>query len=561
MGQLNTNNRRRPRPAEPPHDPSKRAPVLAPFVDARPAPPRPVVPQPAPGTPAPVDTPFRARALAFACGRDAALGAASPLRVLPAALAHTVLALAAPPRVVTAAQDGTARVWELETGCCTAVCRGHRGGVLCVAAAGSRVCTGGADTTVRVWDAATGACVRVLRDSRHHVMALCIVRDSDNSSGDSMLVCGSKDGHVRVYGLADGGLRATVAAAGPVCSLVHDAAAHTVVAGLANGTLLCLDTRTWAPRGAPVRAHSSLVNVLHLGLSLALPPPPPPPSSAAGQAEPAQAAAAPAAPAAQGEEVRDEEEGEDEDDNNSRGGNRSDSGERRERRTIVSMSNMMQTAITVWDADTWERVAHVEDRDAVATDVQMVARAGAGRRPCLVATTQAGAVVEYDALTGARTRVVVPPLRSIPARCLVVLPARSIDLGNAWYTSTKASTDAATDAAAAAAAPEPMLPQDLVAQETGAAERDAAAREHAEDEAAAVQAAARTWPAGVLGACPVTRAARALVAGLLSGACSVCDFPRGDRVLTLPVPQQGRGHTDAVNAVAVLEPCAPSLLP
>lgn len=537
MGQLNSNNQhRRARPAEEAPAPSKRAPALGPLLAARTT----AAPV-APTTPA-LETPFRARALAFACGLDAVLGASSPVRALTADLAQTVLALAAPPRVVTASQDGTARVWDLETGACAAVCRGHRGGVLCVATAAGRIYTGGVDTKVRVWDAATGTCLRVLSDSRHHVMALCIVpsrsgfddeeggmvdkeKEEEEGGGGGALVCGSKDGHLRVYGLEDGVLRATVATAGAVCSLVHDAAAHTVVAGLANGTLVRYDTRTWTPRGTPLNAHSSVVIALRMGLEI-----PVPPEAVAGEAAAAEGAAAAGEQAAETRKPR-------------------------TRRTLVSLSNTMLTTIGVWDADTGAAVARVEDREATVTDVQMVVRTHTARRPVLVASTGHGAVLEYDALTGSRTRIVVPPLRTIPVRCLLVLPDRNIDLGTAWYSTSSSSTSssetagAGTATAITAVAAAPMTEQSIAEMEEFAAERAEAAREHDEDEAAAC--------AGRAGA---GRAARALVAGLLSGTCSVCDYPRGDRVLALPAPPHGGAHTDAVNAVAVLERRSPHRL-
>ena len=69
-------------------------------------------------------------------------------------------------RVLTASEDGTARLWDAATGAETAVLRGHEER-RCVSAVfspdGARVLTASDDGTARLWDAATGAETAVLR--------------------------------------------------------------------------------------------------------------------------------------------------------------------------------------------------------------------------------------------------------------------------------------------------------------------------------------------------------------------------------------------------------------
>ena len=59
-------------------------------------------------------------------------------------------------------EDGTARVWDPETGQQRATLEGHQGSIWCVrplTVAGKRLlATGGSDGTVRIWDPGTGAC-------------------------------------------------------------------------------------------------------------------------------------------------------------------------------------------------------------------------------------------------------------------------------------------------------------------------------------------------------------------------------------------------------------------
>ena len=67
-------------------------------------------------------------------------------------------------RVVTASEDGTARIWDAETGAQLRTLEGHTGFVYCCAFSpdDARVVTASEDETVRIWDAETGAELRTL---------------------------------------------------------------------------------------------------------------------------------------------------------------------------------------------------------------------------------------------------------------------------------------------------------------------------------------------------------------------------------------------------------------
>ncbi|KAJ1456270.1 WD40-repeat-containing domain protein [Pelagophyceae sp. CCMP2097] len=64
-------------------------------------------------------------------------------------------------RLVTASDDGTARLWDAETGALQATLEGHTGGVDSCACAfspsGERIVTASYDETAQLWDAKTGA--------------------------------------------------------------------------------------------------------------------------------------------------------------------------------------------------------------------------------------------------------------------------------------------------------------------------------------------------------------------------------------------------------------------
>ena len=48
------------------------------------------------------------------------------------------------------------KLWDVDTGQCLHVLRGHMHQIYSVAFDGVRIASGGLDTTVRVWDAVTG---------------------------------------------------------------------------------------------------------------------------------------------------------------------------------------------------------------------------------------------------------------------------------------------------------------------------------------------------------------------------------------------------------------------
>lgn len=51
------------------------------------------------------------------------------------------------------------QVWDIDTGACLHVLRGHIHQIYSVAFDGERVASGGLDTTVRVWDSHTGCVI------------------------------------------------------------------------------------------------------------------------------------------------------------------------------------------------------------------------------------------------------------------------------------------------------------------------------------------------------------------------------------------------------------------
>ena len=126
-------------------------------------------------------------------------------------LGHTkwvraVCAYASPdgPRLASASEDGTARIWDPATGTCEHTLTGHQGAVnavcACTTAAGLRLATGGEDGTVRIWDPATGTCEHTLPGHDGDVYALCAYPTADGLR----LAAGYGNGTVRIWDPATG---------------------------------------------------------------------------------------------------------------------------------------------------------------------------------------------------------------------------------------------------------------------------------------------------------------------------------------------------------------------
>jgi WD40 repeat protein len=103
-------------------------------------------------------------------------------------------------RIVSAAQDDTARVWDARTGTPLASFSGHAGPVRAVAFSpdGKRVVTGGADRTARVWDPADGRQVLELKGHPHVVGTVAFSPDG------GQIATGCQDQKVRVFDVKTG---------------------------------------------------------------------------------------------------------------------------------------------------------------------------------------------------------------------------------------------------------------------------------------------------------------------------------------------------------------------
>ena len=103
-------------------------------------------------------------------------------------------------RAVSAGDDKTLRVWNLETGRCLRVLEGHSGTVRSVSVTpdGRRAVSASADKTLRVWELETGRCLRVLEGHSGTVTIVSVTPDGLRA------VSASADGTLRLWNLETG---------------------------------------------------------------------------------------------------------------------------------------------------------------------------------------------------------------------------------------------------------------------------------------------------------------------------------------------------------------------
>ncbi|HAJ18913.1 MAG TPA: hypothetical protein DCL95_02435 [Rhodospirillaceae bacterium] len=98
------------------------------------------------------------------------------------------------PRVISASDDGTARIWDGDTGTVLHVLQGHEKKVVAIASSpdGQQVATASWDRTVRLWDATSGQVLKTFTGHTNSVNDVVF-----NASGDALISAGY-DGDIRV---------------------------------------------------------------------------------------------------------------------------------------------------------------------------------------------------------------------------------------------------------------------------------------------------------------------------------------------------------------------------
>ncbi|EST07268.2 WD40 repeat [Kalmanozyma brasiliensis GHG001] len=100
------------------------------------------------------------------------------------------------PIAVSGSRDSTLRVWNVETGEQVHLLAGHQHSVRCIEVAGNQVASGSYDGTCRIWDLDTGRCLHTLRGHIHYIYAVAF--------DGKRVATGSLDSTVRVWSAETG---------------------------------------------------------------------------------------------------------------------------------------------------------------------------------------------------------------------------------------------------------------------------------------------------------------------------------------------------------------------
>ncbi len=103
-------------------------------------------------------------------------------------------------KIISGSEDGTIRIWDVESGKYLKVLEGHTGPVTSVVFdhIGEKIISGSEDGTIRIWDIDAGKCLKVL--AKHTDTVTSIVYNHKNHT----LVSGSIDKNIRVWDIETG---------------------------------------------------------------------------------------------------------------------------------------------------------------------------------------------------------------------------------------------------------------------------------------------------------------------------------------------------------------------
>ncbi len=157
-------------------------------------------------------------------------------------------------RMLSASEDGTAKLWDIDTGQSILTLRQSTAMLgAALSSDGQSVATAGADGAARLWDAATGQLTAELPHAGP------VISVSFDSAGRRLLTA-SEDGTACVWTVATGkGPLSTMRHARPVRSAAFSADGTKVVTASADHTAAVWDTATARPLTPPLR-HPETVN-------------------------------------------------------------------------------------------------------------------------------------------------------------------------------------------------------------------------------------------------------------------------------------------------------------
>ena len=135
--------------------------------------------------------------------------------------------------IVSASEDQTLRVWNLELGNCVTQLNGHRDRIWqVICPANNIVISSSSDQTIKVWDLTQGVCTRTLIGHQEDITALALVTENQ-------LLSGSADQTLRLWDFTRGELiDQWQSTEGGIWAIVYDSATETIYSAGDHGSIL-----------------------------------------------------------------------------------------------------------------------------------------------------------------------------------------------------------------------------------------------------------------------------------------------------------------------------------
>ncbi|CAE6483836.1 unnamed protein product [Rhizoctonia solani] len=139
------------------------------------------------------------------------------------------------PIAVSGSRDTTVRVWDIARGREVHVLQGHTDSVRCLEVAGKLAVSGSYDATCRLWDVDSGECLRVFRGHYHEVYSVAF--------DGELLATGSLDSHVRIWSASTGDCIALLQGHTSLVGQIQ-LLGNILVTGGSDGRVIVYDTAT-----------------------------------------------------------------------------------------------------------------------------------------------------------------------------------------------------------------------------------------------------------------------------------------------------------------------------
>jgi WD40 repeat protein len=99
-------------------------------------------------------------------------------------------------KIISGGEDKLAKIWDVSTGVCTQILKGHTGAVksVCFSPKGQMALTGSVDKTIRIWDITTGECICILGEQNVYARSLSF-------SPDCLKIAATSNDEICIYDL------------------------------------------------------------------------------------------------------------------------------------------------------------------------------------------------------------------------------------------------------------------------------------------------------------------------------------------------------------------------